>query len=69
MFGFFRRSETLKNLKQASIPDKSATQPEIFHYMDSIGFPFSHNRNCSKIWENFFSSCPQAKLFACLGGH
>jgi hypothetical protein len=26
MFGFFRRSETLKNLKQASSPNKSAAQ-------------------------------------------
>jgi hypothetical protein len=26
VFGFFRRSETIKNLKQVLIPDKSATQ-------------------------------------------
>ena len=40
---------------------------EIFRYTDSIGFPFFHNQNYSKIRENLFASCPQAKSFACSG--
>ena len=36
-------------------------------YSFSTGFPFSCDKNRSKIWENLFESGTQVKQFTCLG--